>query len=173
MIFSFTEKRDKSSSSQITLAFSLAALILYIPAMFFPFMTMELYGNKNSSTILEGVIDLAGRGSWFIAILVFLASVVIPVIKLLILFYINLVPPTPSNHEIQKRLHDFVEIIGRWSMLDIFLLAVLIAMLKFRPWAHVEAEPGSLMFALVVVFTMIASATYDTSQLRKARNEKR
>lgn len=149
-----------NSTVKASLAFSLTALIFYIPANVMPFMTIELYGRRSSSTIWSGIVTLADDGAWFIAIVVFLASLFIPLLKLLILFYLSLTAQSESNHETKRKLYDFVEVIGRWSMLDIFLLAVLVSLVKLGSWAQVKPEPGAIMFALVVIFTMIASATF-------------
>lgn len=148
-------------SSQLSLAFTLTALIFYLPANIFPFMSIELYGNRNSSTIWSGTISLAEDGSYGIALIVFLASILIPAVKLLILIYLSLTGDNGQRQKFKMRLYHFVEAIGRWSMLDIFLLAVLVAMVKLGHWTTVEPEKGSIMFALVVIFTMLGSAYFD------------
>lgn len=154
------EDRLKPKSARLTLVFSLTALIFYFPANIFPFMTIELYGSRNSSTIWGGILSLIESGSWFIALVVFLASLLIPFIKLIILFYLTLA--RNNNHpRFMSRLYHAVEVLGRWSMLDIFLLAVLVAIMKLGPWTVVRPEIGSFLFVLVVVFTMLASANFD------------
>lgn len=163
--------KSASHSIQSTLAFSLTALILYIPANLFPFMTIELYGNRNSSTIWTGVVALAESGSVAIALVVFLASMVIPFIKLALLFYLALSAKQKKHPNFKQRLYQIIEAIGRWSMLDIFLLAVLVAIMKLGPWTTVEPGLGSLLFALVVIFTMLASASFDPQLLLKDDNE--
>lgn len=97
-------------------------------------------------------------GSWTIAAIIFLASIVIPFIKLIILFYLGLTAKSEKNKILKTRLYNMVEAIGRWSMLDIFLLAVLVAIMKLDKWMSVTPESGSVLFAGVVVFTMLASA---------------
>ena len=164
--------RAEPKSATWSLAFSITALIFYIPANIYPFMTIELYGNRNSSTIWSGIVELNNAGSWPIALIVLLASLVIPFFKLIILFYLAL---TASNHQrsrFKTRLYTIVEAIGRWSMLDIFLLAVLVAIMKLGPWTRVEPGLGSLMFAMVVIFTMLASAYFDPQLLWKRENGK-
>lgn len=158
-----THEHPKSIS--MTLAYSLTALILYIPANIFPFMSIELYGNRNTSTIWGGITTLAESGSWPIALIVFLASIVIPFVKLLILFYLAATARNGKNLRLKTSLYNFIEAVGRWSMLDIFLLAVLVAILKLGPWTTVEPQIGSLLFALVVIFTMVASASFDPNIL--------
>lgn len=145
----------------MTLALSLAALFLYIPANIYPFMTMELYGQTNSSTIWGGVKSLMEDGSYFIAIIVFLASLVVPGLKLIILLYLSLTAQNGNNPRFKTKLYFFVEAIGRWSMLDIFLLAVFVAIIKIRHWTHVTPELGSVLFLVVVILTLIASTYFD------------
>lgn len=159
------------ASTALTAAFTLTALIFYIPANIFPFMTIEMYGRSNSSTVWQGIVSLADAGSWFIAIVIFLASVLIPLLKILILFYLSSVAKNQNNPRFNTRLYFFVEAIGRWSMLDIFLLAVLVAIMKLGKWTHVQAEFGSLMFLFVVIFTMLASAYFDPQVLWRKKNE--
>lgn len=153
--------RGKEKSSVLTFIFSLTALIFYVPANVLPFMSIELYGNRSSSTIWSGIVSLTESGSWAIAFVVLLASMIIPFVKLIILFYLS-ATATNGKHALRKtKLYHFVESIGRWSMLDIFLLAVLVAIMKLGPWTRVEPEMGSVMFLLVVIFTMLASANFD------------
>lgn len=163
--------RLKYKSISRTLAFTLTALIFFIPANTLPFMTIELYGSRNSATIWSGVVTLTESGSWFIAAVVFLASIVVPIIKLLSLFILCL-PSSKQKYSLAKtQLYLALELIGRWSMLDIFLLAVLVAIMKLGPWSRVEPEAGSWMFALVVIFTLLASASFDPRLLWKDKNE--
>lgn len=148
-----------------TLAFSLTALILYIPANLYPFMSMKLYGNHSSSTIWGGVVALSEDGSWAIAIVVLLASIVIPFIKLLILFYLSFSARKKENPIFKTKLYHIVEAVGRWSMLDIFILAILVTIMKLAPWTEVEPELGSYLFLGVVIFTMLASGQFDPKVL--------
>ena len=160
--------RDAQLSARLTLVFALSALILYLPANIFPFMTLEFYGRRDSSTIWAGVKSLMQQQSYTVAIIVFLASILIPCVKLLILFYLSLTGHNGQHVEFKKNLYIFVEAIGRWSMLDIFLLAIFVALVKLGHWATVEPEIGSFLFALVVVFTMLASACFDPRIFRVA-----
>jgi paraquat-inducible protein A len=157
--------RLKIRSTLATLVFSLTALIFFIPALWYPFMTIELYSNTNSSTIWEGVVSLIQDGSWPIGLIVFLASIVIPILKLIILFYLGLTARNSSHPRFKTRLYHIIEAIGRWSMLDIFLMAILVAILKLGNWTSVKPEMGSYLFLLVVIFTMLASASFDPKLL--------
>lgn len=169
----YRSRQQHPKSISLTLAYSLTALILYIPANVFPFMSIELYGNRNTSTIWGGIITLTESGSWPIAAIVFLASIVIPFLKLLILFYLALTANTKKHARFKTTLYNIIESIGRWSMLDIFLLAILVAILKLGPWTTVEPQVGSVLFALVVIFTMVASASFDPNLLWEDKNGKR
>jgi paraquat-inducible protein A len=159
-------------SARLCLVFSLTALILYVPANVFPFMTIELYGRRNSSTIWDGIVSLMDQRSYAIAAIVFLASILIPVLKLLILFYLSASAGSGQSSKFKMGLYHFVEAIGRWSMLDIFLLAVMVAIVKLGKFTTVEPEPGSAFFLAVVIFTMMASAYFDPRTLWTNENEK-
>lgn len=161
------------TSARWSLAFSLTALIFYLPANFFPFMSIELYGSRNTATIWGGVVSLTKSGSVAIAVIVFLASLVIPLLKLILLFYLSFVVETKRYSRFNLQIYRFIEAIGRWSMLDIFLLAVLVAIMKLGPWTSVAPRMGSLLFALVVIFTMLASATFDPKLLEENKNDQR
>ena len=154
-----------------TMVFALTALILYFPANIFPFMTIEMYGNRHSTTVWSGIVDLMNSGSWAIGIIVFLASMLIPFFKLIILFYLGLTAKNQQNKKFKLRLYHIVEAIGRWSMLDIFLLAVLVAVMKLGAMATVRAEPGAVLFAFVVIFTMLSSAFFKPQALGKIEDE--
>ncbi len=163
----------RPKSAEATLIFSLTALICYFPANFFPFMTMELYGSRKSATIWSGIKSLNESGSTFIAIIVLLASIVFPLIKLIALFYLSATARNNANQRFKTKLYHIVEGIGRWSMLDIFLLAIMVAIIKFGHWTSVEPEIGAVLFALVVIFTLIASANFDPKLIWENNGNKR
>lgn len=167
----YQSRRQHPKSLSLTLAYTLTALILYIPANIFPFMSIELYGSRNTSTIWGGIVTLFESGSWPIALIVLLASIIIPFLKLLILFYLALTARNKKYPRFKTTLYNLIESLGRWSMLDIFLLAVLVAILKLGPWTTVEPQIGSVLFALVVIFTMVASASFDPNDLWEDKNE--
>lgn len=155
-----TPKSPRGRSASVSLALTLTAMILYVPANFLPFMSMELYGARNSATIWEGVMQLADAGSFFIAGVVLVASIVVPLLKLAALFVLARRSRTDRERYWKTRVYRWIEALGRWSMLDIFLLAVLVAIMKLGPWTRVEPGPGAALFALVVIFTMLASASF-------------
>lgn len=146
-----------------TLALSLAALVLYIPANIFPILRMQRYGLYTESTVIEGVEELARLGFWFVALIVFLASVVVPLLKLAGLFYLSASTAigTRRGRLLRTRVYKWIEAIGPWAMLDVFLLAVLVAVVRLGAIATIIPGPGLTAFTAVVVLTMLASALFD------------
>lgn len=168
-VLSYQQRLEKT---KISLAFTLTALIFSIPANLFPFMTMQIQGSKNTATIWSGIKDLASQGSWFIAVIIFIASLAIPIVKLIILLYLNLTIQSPDRSELKFKLYEIVEAIGKWSMLDVFLMAILIVLFKFGKLTYVKAEVGSYMFTLVVISTMIASIFFDETLIKDRLGKK-
>lgn len=160
-----TKKKKITQSVERTIFFSLTALILYVPANLLPFMTFEMHGSRTEATIWSGIVTLFEDGSYFLALIVFLASMIVPFIKLLALFYLSLVPNSPDNRKFKTKLFKFIETIGPWSMLDIFLVAVFVAIVKFDAMANVQAGPGAAMFLMVVIFSMLASKNYNSKMI--------
>lgn len=156
-------KEYKPASVVPTAAFSLAALILYVPANLYPILHMERYGLVSDTTVWEGVAELMRQGYWFVAAIVFLASIVQPLLKLTALFFLCVSAAAGSRRWRRQRtaLYRFIELIGPWSMLDVFLLAVLVALVRLGALATVTPGPGLGAFAGVVVLTMLASAAFD------------
>lgn len=149
---------------QRTLAFSIAALILFIPANILPILSMSKLGYKTESTIWSGTVKLWNDGTQGIAILVLLCSIVIPLAKIFGLFFLCLTWKTRSSKS-TAYIARLVEVIGRWSMLDVFLVAILVALVKLGTIATIRPEPGIIAFAGVVVLTMFASANFDARLL--------
>jgi|SRR5581483_653331 len=153
----------KRSSPGVTAALSLAALILYVPANLYPILRMTQYGVESQSTVWDGVVLLARANQWLVAIVVFLASIVIPLLKLAGLFFLTLTARLESRRwmRARTRLYKFIDVIGPWAMLDVFLLAILVALVKLGQVATVLPGPGLVAFTCVVVLTILASATFD------------
>lgn len=151
-----TEEKHYLSRS---LAFALAALFLYVPANIYPFMTMRHGGQLQYTNIWDGIKSLADSGMWITAAIVFMASIIIPVFKLVALIFIILAYRFNFARKIRWTLLVFVEYIGRWSMLDIFIVAIMVALVKFGSFATVTADISSYLFAFVVILTMLSSAT--------------
>ncbi len=151
------------------MALSLAAFILFIPANTLPILSMSSYGFNNKSTIWQGVVELWKSGTQGIALLVLLCSIIIPLAKIMGLFYLCFSWQTSSSKRNSKLLR-FIEIIGRWSMLDVFLVAILVSIVKLGSFASVQPELGLVAFSGVVVLTMFASANFDSRLLWQSRD---
>ncbi len=150
-----------------TAAFSLAALILYVPANVYPILRMNYYGAYSESTVWDGCVGLFQNGQWVVAVIIFLASILIPLFKLLGLFF--LVATTRAGSARQRRqrtwIYRVIEVIGPWAMLDVFLLATLVALVKLKQLVSVLPGPGLLAFTAVVVLTILASASFDPASI--------
>ncbi len=151
----------KPNSLHRTAAFSLAALVLYVPANIYPILRMEFYGAYSESTVWDGCVKLFQDGMWFIALIVFLASIVIPLLKLLGLFLLVVTAKSMRWQRERTFIYKFIEIIGPWAMLDVFLLAVLVSIVKLEQLATILPGPGIIAFACVVVLTILASMSFD------------
>jgi paraquat-inducible protein A len=159
----FLGVRRSSASLHVTAALSLAALVLYVPANIYPILRMEFYGAHSDSTIWDGVVSLAQSNQWVVAAIVFMASLVIPLLKLAGLFFLVISTIARKGRRLRWRtnLYRFIDAVGPWAMLDVFLLAVLVALVKLGQLATVVPGPGLFAFTGVVVFTMLASAAFD------------
>ena len=153
----------KPDSMSRTWGLLIAAIILYIPANVYPILTVISFGRETTSTIIGGVIDLAASGQWVVAAIVFVASVFVPVFKILALLFLVLSVQLKWRARPRSRtlLYRFTEFIGRWSMIDIFMISILIALVKLQALATVTAGPGAIAFAAVVIITMFAAMTFD------------
>jgi paraquat-inducible protein A len=150
-------------SLHLTAALTLAALVLYVPANIYPLLKMYLRGAYSESTVWDGVVSLAQYNQWFVAIVVFLASIAIPLFKLVTLLYLVLSAQFRARglQRLRTRLWRFVDVVGPWAMLDVFLLAVLVSLVKLNTLATVLPGPGLIAFCAVVVLTILASSTFD------------
>ncbi len=153
----------KPDSLTRTWALTLTAYILYIPANLLPVMSVTMSGRGEPDTILSGVKELALGGMWPLALLVFFASVTVPVLKLLVLTYLLLSVQFKSRWRPRERtvLYRITESVGRWSMIDIFVIAILVALVKLGSLATIEAGAGAVAFGGVVVVTMFAAMSFD------------
>jgi paraquat-inducible protein A len=160
---SFIATRRSTRSLEVTAALSLAALILYVPANIYPILKMYLYGAYSENTVWEGIVQLMQHDQWGVAVIVFMASMVIPLVKLAGLFSLVVTARMGWGRRLRSRtqLYKLIDAIGPWAMLDVFLLAVLVALVKLGTWATVLPGPGLIAFTAVVVLTMFASAAFD------------
>lgn len=155
--------RRKPSSLQRTWALLLAALVCLVPANLLPIMTVTSLGKVESSTIVGGVIYLFGHGMWPLALIVFVASVFVPALKLVTLTFLALSVQRRSGWRPRERtrLYRITESVGRWSMVDIYVVAILVTMVHLGNLASVEAGPGAVFFGAAVVLTMLAAMAFD------------
>jgi paraquat-inducible protein A len=150
-------------SLQRTWALVVAAAVCYIPANMLPMMATTTFASSHADTIMGGVVYLFASGSWPLALIVLIASVMVPLGKLVALIYLLLSVQrgTPGACHQRARLYRMVELIGRWSMLDVFVVTFIVALVQLQPLMAVQPGPAVLFFAVVVVLTMIAAETFD------------
>ena len=153
----------RHQSIQYTWALVIAAAICYIPANVLPVLSTTTLGTSESDTIMGGVVFLYMSGSWPLALIVLIASVMVPLGKLVALSYLLITIHRGSlgGARERTRLYRMVEFIGRWSMLDVFVDTFTVALVQLQPLMSVAPGPGVLFFAAVVVLTMIAADSFD------------
>jgi paraquat-inducible protein A len=151
-------------SLQVSLALTLCAILLYIPAMLYPIMEVTKLGINVESTIIEGVISFLEYENYFIAFVVFTASVVIPMIKLigLLFIFISLKINIKMENKTKILIFKFIEAIGKWSMLDIYVVAILASVVQLDEIFNIKGGIAATSFALMVILTMIAAHRFDT-----------
>lgn len=154
----------KPHSLQATAALVAAGYLLYVPANVLPVLTTVRLGHEEHNTILSGVIELARNDLWPLAVIVFTASIVLPLIKLFGLTWMLLsIRSGSSRHLIGRtRLYRIIDSVGRWSNIDVFTVAVLVALLQFGELTAVHAGNGLVAFAAVVILTMMATTVFDS-----------
>ena len=153
----------KPGSLVRTWAFLISAAILYVPANLLPVLeTGSLFENQ-VQTIWSGVVYLWTTGSWFLAVIVFTASIVIPASKILSLTFLCIAAQRRSRwNPLQRaRIYRVTHYIGRWSMVDIFVGATLVGLVQLKAFASIVPGPGAAYFGAVVVLTMLATHSFD------------
>jgi paraquat-inducible protein A len=155
--------RRKPNSYARTWALLIAAFLMYIPANVLPIMRTASLNDIDDNTIISGVVELWRAGSPNLAVIVFTASIVVPVLKFLALGALLLSSQLGSDWaRVQRaKLYRLVELVGYWSMLDVFVVALLTALVRFSVLSLVEPLPGVIFFGLTVVLTMLASMSFD------------
>jgi paraquat-inducible protein A len=163
----------KPASIQRTLAFVIAGYLLYIPANTLPVLTTVQFGRQEHNTILSGVLELIRNDLWPLAVIVFTASIVLPLIKLFGLTWMLLATRAKSSRFLVSRtqLYRTIDTIGRWSNIDIFSVAMLVAVLQFGSLTAVHAGAGLVAFAAVVIITMLATMVFDSRLMWDAITE--
>ncbi|GJM23327.1 MAG: paraquat-inducible protein [Planctomycetota bacterium] len=153
----------KPHSLSRTWALLIAAYLMYIPANLLPVSTIVYMGNGEPDTIISGVMYLFKNGDAPVALLLFIASIAVPFMKLVVLTWLTLCVKFKVRWRPRDRtvIYRVVEGIGRWSMLDIFVIALLVAMVQLQALATIHAGPGAVAFCSVVVLTMFAAESFD------------
>ena len=157
----------KPNSIQRTMAFMMAAALLYIPANILPIMTVVELGDVTTNTIIGGMITFWRSGAYPIAIVIFTASILIPLLKIIALSWLCLAAsgklhPSPG---MLGKIYWFTELLGRWSMVDIFVVGILVALGQLGNYMTITVGPGALAFAGVVVLTMFAAMSFEPKLL--------
>lgn len=160
------EGRDPRSLSRVW-AWWMIGLIAYIPANLYPMLVTRTLFGTTESTIIGGAVDLMLHGAWGVAFVILFASVAIPIAKFVAIGYLALAIrrgwPGPALRRMQ--LYEFVEFIGRWSMIDVFVVAILVSLVQLSVVATINPGPASLAFCLSVVFTMLAARSFDSRMI--------
>jgi paraquat-inducible protein A len=153
----------KPRSLERATALVIAAFVCYLPANLLPVMTVTSLGRSEADTIMSGVVYFLTHGMWPLAAVVFIASVFVPLLKLLILTFLLISVRLGSRwRPVERtRLYRLTEAIGRWSMVDIYAITILVALVHLGNLATIEAESGAVFFGAVVVITMLAAESFD------------
>src|SRR5271167_2763672 len=153
----------KPQSLERTMAYLIAAAACYVPANLLPVLTTNTAGGSESDTIMQGVVLLWSPTGWPLSLIVLFASIMIPSAKVVALLYLVITVRRGSiqNNAQRVRLYRMVEIIGRWSMVDVFVDTFTVSLIQLQPLMSVEPGPGLLFFAAVVVLTMLAVEAFD------------
>jgi paraquat-inducible protein A len=165
----------KPRSVQRTLAWMLAGYILYIPANTLPVLTTVQFGHEEHNTIMSGVLELIHNDLWPLAVIVFTASIVLPLVKRFSLTWMLLATRFgwAGGLVTRTRLYRSIDTVGRWSNIDIFSVSVLVAILQFGSLTAVHAGAGLVAFAAVVIITMLATMAFDPRLMWDAIVERR
>lgn len=153
----------KPDSLQRTVALVVTAVLLYIPANVLPIMTTTQLGSAEDSTILGGVIVLVHHGDLPIAVVIFVASVLVPIGKLLSLSWLcwSVARRHPTSHRQRARLFRATELVGKWSMTDVFVVAILVALIQLGGLLVIRPGAAAMAFGGVVITTMLAAESFD------------
>jgi paraquat-inducible protein A len=154
-----------------TIAFSLAALILYIPSNYYPVVTAQYHGQHSETTVYQGIKALFMHHQFFIGCLVFCTSLLTPAIKIIALLFIPLTLDWPRWKKARTWAYRIIRIIDPWNMLEVFLLAIVVSMAELGRIATVHPGPGVFSFAAVVTLTLLATLSFDPRLLWDASPE--
>ncbi|WP_251360211.1 paraquat-inducible protein A [Kangiella sp. TOML190] len=152
------------NSVQTTIALLITSILLYIPANTFPIMVTNVVGDKTYSTIIGGVIIFLQLKSYFVASVIFIASVFIPIAKIAALFWLcyNVSKKEKLKYQELTKMYRVTEFIGKWSMIDVFVVALMVALVQVGNLMTIHAGIAAFLFAGVVMVTMVAAHSFDT-----------
>ncbi|MBV7377670.1 paraquat-inducible protein A [Maritimibacter dapengensis] len=155
------------ASLQRVWAWLLAGLTVYIPANIYPMLRTTTFGRTTDNTIIGGVADLWAHGDYMVGLVVFVASVVVPLFKFVVIAYLSfsIINPVAVGPWRRQMLFEIVEFIGRWSMIDVFVVAILASLVQLDFTASIKPGIAAVSFALSVVFTMLAALAFDSRLL--------
>jgi paraquat-inducible protein A len=163
--------QHRNFSTEKSWAYLITAMIAYIPANLYPMLVTSAFGTKDESTILGGVILLWELESYPVAVIIFFASIMIPVMKFLILIYllISVKYPIGKDKKVNKhKLYYMTEVIGPWSMIDVFVVAILAALIHLSS-VEILAGTAATAFAISVFFTLLAAHAFDETLIKENR----
>ena len=157
------QSRDRASLQKV-MAWLAAGLICYIPANIYPMLLTSTFGHEQKNTIVGGVLELINYGSYGVALIVFVASVIIPISKFITIIYLTYSVKFPSSvdPDRRQRLYEVVDFVGRWSMIDVFVVAILTSLVQFNFVASIHPGIAAVSFALSVAFTMLSAQSFDS-----------
>ena len=161
----------RNFSTEKSWAYLITAMIAYIPANLYPMLVSNAFGMRDESTILGGVVILWEHGSYPIAAIIFFASIIIPVMKFLILLYllISVKYPLGKDKKVNKhKLYYMTEVVGPWSMIDVFVVAILAALIHLSS-VEILAGTAATAFAISVFFTLLAAHAFDERLIKENR----
>jgi paraquat-inducible protein A len=156
-------------------ALLIAAMILYIPANLLPMMyTSSLFGSE-ADTIMSGVVYFWTSGSWYLALIIFFASILVPLLKMVVLVFLLVSVQMRSRWKLAQRarLYRMVEVVGRWSMLDVYVVAMIVSLVQLQALATILPGPGAMAFGAVVVLTIFSAMAFDPRLIWDPVEEKR
>ena len=155
-------------------AFLIAAFVMYIPANTEPMMRTTSLGNTSADTIMGGVMYFLSHGEWPLALVIFAASIMLPLLKMIALAYIFIMAQSRSTARRmeQTNLYKLAEILGKWSMLDIFVVGLMAGLVQLGSLTTIEPGPACIAFAAVVILTMIAEMVFDPKLIWDQMEEK-
>ena len=169
-----TLHQRKPNSIMRSWALLISAFLFYIPANVLPMTITTSLGHKQTDTIMSGVLYFIESGSWGIALVIFIASIFVPLLKLTVLSFLLVSVQRKSvwrPHD-RTQLYRIIEGIGRWSMVDIYVVTILVALVKLGLFANIDAGPAAVYFASVVVISMLAAKSFDPRLIWDVLEEK-